>query len=339
MSSAPWASPLASPATRKEGQRHRRGRGFSRRGVRLERNRSRPMRYFLEFCSVICCVIFIAISSARAPCAPPTRGAARLITQSTKAASSSFSGSSFSTLMFSFTICCVDLAVDDAALVEVIEGEVGVRLGRRGSCASFSKLMRLVVRFATQPFSKRMPSVGDVLRPCSGPACRRNRRLTMRRAHQVQHDFDVMNHEVEHHADVGAATGISGEPVRLDEARAGKFFLRCALRAGLKRSMWPTWRTRDFFAGPIPRARRACSSAVGGSASRRAGAGRVQRKACPRARGACWSAWRWWLRRTDVGERLRGGEGLHSVPLRDLLRNLRRRDRTRPTNWTSGRRE
>ena len=40
-----------------------------------------------------------------------------------------------------------------------------------------------------------------------------------RRAHEGQHDVEIVNHQVEHHADVHAACREGREPVRLDEAR------------------------------------------------------------------------------------------------------------------------
>ncbi|MNC85921.1 hypothetical protein D3C83_15410 [compost metagenome] len=42
---------------------------------------------------------------------------------------------------------------------------------------------------------------------------------------EVQDDIDVMDHEIQHHIDVGAARFEGGEPVRLDEQRFVQHFL------------------------------------------------------------------------------------------------------------------
>jgi hypothetical protein len=41
----------------------------------------------------------------------------------------------------------------------------------------------------------------------------------------MENHFEIMDHEVENHTDVGAAPGISRKPVRLDETGPGQLFL------------------------------------------------------------------------------------------------------------------
>ena len=49
-----------------------------------------------------------------------------------------------------------------------------------------------------------------------------------------------MDHQIEHDADIGGAEGVGGKPLGLDVLGAYRRLLS-AVRAGLNRSMWPTW--------------------------------------------------------------------------------------------------
>ena len=98
-----------------------------------------------------------------------------------------------------------------------------------------------------------------------------------RRLHEGQHDADVVDHEVEHDADLGAAQLVGRQPLGGDEPRAAHLLLEeghhrvevlhvahldeAALRAGPRRPP----------ARPPPSRRRAASRSGGGSPARAAG--------------------------------------------------------------------
>ena len=97
--------------------------------------------------------------------------------------------------------------------------------------------MRERVRWATQPFSNSS-------RAWATSSCRPNTPGPWRtRANvgpdQVQHQVDVVNHQVEHGADVGRTGGEQPARRGVDESRGGQIGLRRPTTAGLKRSTWP----------------------------------------------------------------------------------------------------
>ena len=65
-----------------------------------------------------------------------------------------------------------------------------------------------------------------------------------RRAHQLLDQVDVVDHQIEHHVDVGAARLERREPMGLDEQRPVEHVGQRQQRRALKRSRWPTWRIR-----------------------------------------------------------------------------------------------
>ena len=81
---------------------------------------------------------------------------------------------------------------------------------------SLLKLTRLAVTLATQPPSKRSLRIGDVVAAGEHRHADRIDRGE-RPADQLLDQVDVVDHQVEHHVDVGAALLEGREPVRFDE--------------------------------------------------------------------------------------------------------------------------
>ena len=80
------------------------------------------------------------------------------------------------------------------------------------------RLMRLAVVLATQPPWKRSARVDDV--DLAGEHARADRVDAFdRRADQLLDQVDVVDHQIEHDAHVGAALLERREPMRFDEAR------------------------------------------------------------------------------------------------------------------------
>ena len=80
---------------------------------------------------------------------------------------------------------------------------------------------------ATQPFSKRMRALAMSSRRLNTGTPTASIDLD-RRPNEMQNDFEIVNHEIEDDADIGAAIGKRREPMRLDETRMSESCLERA---------------------------------------------------------------------------------------------------------------
>ena len=293
-------------------------RPFGRGGLggAHDETKASRLRSACAFCFAICSVICMAISRATAACAPPTRGAwlrARALGEGGQLELQRLVLLHLDLLLGDLRI---DLAIDLAALVEVIEREIGVVL----EDADLAHLLeadaagRDVGHAAVFETDAR---VGDVLALAQHGGADRIDRLD-RRAHEMQHDFEIVDHQIEHDADVGAASGIGGEPVRLDEAGRVSFS-SSALSAGIEALDVADLQDELLGVGEIDQ-RLGLLGVVGDRLFDQDVLAQAEKERADFVMRAG--------RRGDgggidlLGQRLRGGEGLHAVALRDLLGHM-----------------
>ena len=86
---------------------------------------------------------------------------------------------------------------------------------------------------------KRQPRLGHVLVTAQQRQTQR-RHLAHRRCHQRQQHVEVVDHKVEHDADVQRAAAEGAEATEITSLGC-KGRRRSSSKTGLKRSMWPTW--------------------------------------------------------------------------------------------------
>ncbi len=143
-----------------------------------------------------------------------------------KAASSRLSGSSRSISTASLMIWPSVAAVDFAALILVIEREIGVLL----EDANLAHALRTDAAgsdVGDAAVLETQARIRDILAAAQHRHADGLDRLHGR-AHEMEDDLEIVNHEIEHDADIGAAIRIRGEAMRLDETRMREPFFERA---------------------------------------------------------------------------------------------------------------
>ena len=136
------------------------------------------------------------------------------------------SGSSFSISTSARSIPPPTFAINFASLVLIIEREICVLLEDTDLAHPLgTDPTRGDVRDA--PILETEARVGDVFAPAQDRHANRINRLH-RRPDEMQNDFQVVDHEIEHDTDVGAAIRKRRKPMRFDETRMGQTCLERA---------------------------------------------------------------------------------------------------------------
>ena len=107
--------------------------------------------------------------------------------------------------------------INFAGLILIIEREIGVLL----EDANLAHPLRADPArgdVGDAAVLETQPRIGDVFAPAQDRHADGIDRLH-RRPNEMQNNFQIVNHEIEHDADVGAAIRKRRKPVRLDEAR------------------------------------------------------------------------------------------------------------------------
>src|SRR5206468_4526746 len=116
-------------------------------------------------------------------------------------------------------------SVDFAALILVVEREICVLLKDANLTEPLgTDTARCNIGYAT--VFKMQPRIGNVFAPAKNghTDCVD---APKRRAHKVQNNFQIMDHQIEDDTDIGAALGVRRKPMRFNEPGMGQMRFEC----------------------------------------------------------------------------------------------------------------